>query len=64
MEHQTIIDERHGAVACPRIRNRRSKVSHLPTCPDDDTLSPKNIMPFASEEEASTAGYRKAGNCT
>jgi hypothetical protein len=43
--------------------NRSSKVYHLPNCPAYNTLSPKNIVPFPSEDEARRAGYRKAGNC-
>ena len=43
--------------------NRRSMIYHLPTCPDYGRISPKNVVPFKSEEEASKAGYRKAKNC-
>ena len=43
--------------------NRRSRIYHLPTCPAYGTLSPKNTVPFTSENEARSAGYRKAGNC-
>ena len=43
--------------------NRRSKVYHLPTCPDYDRISPKNVVSFTNESDAHRAGYRKAGNC-
>src|SRR5207248_1806343 len=43
--------------------NKRSKVYHLPGCPDYGKLKPANVVPFQSEEEAIKAGYRKAGNC-
>lgn len=44
--------------------NRNSKVYHLPTgCPSYDAMSQRNIVAFGSEEEALSAGYRKAGNC-
>ena len=42
--------------------NRKSKMYHLPSCPNYDRLKPANMVPFASETEA-TAGYRKARNC-
>ena len=43
--------------------NRNSKIYHLPGCPGYKTLSSANIVPFASEDEAQHAGYRKAKNC-
>lgn len=45
--------------------NRNSKVYHLPKgCPSYNRVSPQNIIPFKSEAEAQSAGYRKAKNCT
>ena len=43
--------------------NKRSKVYHLPDCPGFGMISSANIVTFASEADAQTAGYRKAGNC-
>lgn len=44
--------------------NRNSRVYHLPIgCPSYNAMSPRNIVEFATEEEAIEAGYRKAGNC-
>lgn len=43
--------------------NRRSMVYHLPGCPSYNAMSPVNVIPFANEEDAIAAGYRKAGNC-
>ncbi|MBC7006164.1 endonuclease [Photobacterium sp. BZF1] len=45
--------------------NKNSKVYHLPAgCPSYDRVSPKNVVNFKSEQEAISAGYRKAGNCS
>lgn len=45
--------------------NRRSGVYHLPQgCPSYDQVSPGNRVEFATEREAISAGYRKAGNCS
>jgi deoxyribonuclease-1 len=43
--------------------NRKSKIYHLSSCPGYSRLKPENVIPFASEEEAVQAGYRKAKNC-
>jgi hypothetical protein len=43
--------------------NRHSNIYHLPGCPGYKTMSPANIVPFASEDAAQHAGYRKAKNC-
>lgn len=44
--------------------NRNSKVYHLSEgCPSYNRVSPRNVVPFESESEAQSAGYRKAGNC-
>ncbi|WP_446510150.1 sunset domain-containing protein [Photobacterium sp. DNB22_13_2] len=45
--------------------NKNSKVYHLPEgCPSYNRVSPKNVVNFHSEQEALSAGYRKAGNCS
>lgn len=50
----------HGAI----LGNRRSRVYHLPSgCPSYGKVSPRNQVPFASQEAARAAGYRLAGNC-
>lgn len=43
--------------------NRNSKIYHLPHCPNFADVSPRNSVPFNSEQQAQRAGYRKAGNC-
>lgn len=46
------------------IGNQKSHVYHLPSgCPGYAQVSAKNQVSFASESEAQSAGYRKAGNC-
>lgn len=48
----------------PVFANKRSGVYHLPVgCPSYSQVSPQNRVSFASERDASAAGYRKAGNC-
>jgi endonuclease G, mitochondrial len=48
----------------PVIGNRKSKIYHLPGCPDYDRVSKENRVRFKSAEEAEGAGYRRAGNCS
>ncbi len=43
--------------------NRRSRVSHKPSCRAAAVRSEKNRVTFASEADAEKAGYRKAGDC-
>lgn len=43
--------------------NKKSKVYHLSTCPGYTKVSEKNLMSFATEDEATKAGYHKAKNC-
>ena len=43
--------------------NKNSKIYHLPGCPGYATLHPASVVPFAREEDAQKAGYRKAKNC-
>ena len=43
--------------------NQRSKKYHHPGCPAYDSISPKNVAKFCSEDEARAEGYTKAGNC-
>jgi endonuclease YncB( thermonuclease family) len=45
------------------IGNRRSRLYHLPGCPGHAAVSPGNAEPFATEQEARDAGYRRASNC-
>jgi endonuclease/exonuclease/phosphatase family metal-dependent hydrolase len=44
--------------------NVRSHVFHLPGCPSYDKISTKNIVEFTSTQEAESAGYKLAGNCS
>jgi len=43
--------------------NSKSKIYHLPACPEYDRLTPANVVTFATEEQARRAGYKKAKNC-
>ncbi len=53
-----------AAIAGPVIGNRNSRVYHLPEgCPGYKQVGEKNRVLFATEVEAETAGYRRAGNC-
>ena len=45
------------------IGNRNSKIYHLPACPDYSKVSERIRVPFKTEAEALSAGYRKARNC-
>ena len=43
--------------------NKATKVYHLPGCPDYNSISPGNVVTFATEQDARKAGYKIAGNC-
>jgi methylphosphotriester-DNA--protein-cysteine methyltransferase len=43
--------------------NKNSRIYHLPGCASYNAISPKNIVWFKTEAEATAAGYRKARNC-
>ena len=44
--------------------NRNSKVYHMPVgCPSYAEVSERNVVHFADEAAAQTAGFRKAANC-
>ncbi len=45
------------------VGNRRSRIYHLPNCPNYKDISPQNRVAFKSREEAARAGYRMARNC-
>jgi endonuclease YncB( thermonuclease family) len=51
-----------GGRAAPIVGNRRSGLYHLPGCPGHSATSPRNAVPFESEEAARQAGYRRAPN--
>jgi endonuclease YncB( thermonuclease family) len=53
-----------ATVIGPIIGNRNSKIYHLPNCPDYSKVSERNRVPFKTEAEAQSAGYRKARNCS
>ena len=46
------------------VGNRRSRIYHLPVCPNYKDVSPQNRVAFKSREEAERAGYRMACNCS
>lgn len=43
--------------------NSKSRIYHLPSCGSYQKLSSQNTVTFATEADAQSAGYRKAGNC-
>jgi phosphatidylserine/phosphatidylglycerophosphate/cardiolipin synthase-like enzyme len=43
--------------------NRNSKVYRVPGCKGYAGMRPASVVPFATEDEAQQAGYRKAKNC-
>lgn len=43
--------------------NKRSMIYHVPGCEHYNAISPRNVVVFKTESDASAAGYRKAGNC-
>lgn len=44
--------------------NQKSHIYHLPECPNYNDLSPATVVTFRSEQDAVSAGYRKAKNCS
>jgi hypothetical protein len=44
--------------------NRHSKVYRVPGCKSYAGMNPASVVPFATEEEAHQAGYRKAKDCS
>jgi len=44
--------------------NRNSKVYRVPGCKGYADMRPASVVPFATEEEAQQAGYRKAKDCS
>jgi endonuclease YncB( thermonuclease family) len=47
----------------PIIGNRRSGIYHLRGCAGYRAVSPRNAVPFASEQAARAAGYRRSSSC-
>jgi hypothetical protein len=43
--------------------NKKSHVYHLSNCPGYAKVNEKNLMSFATEDEAVKAGFHKAKNC-
>ncbi len=43
--------------------NKNSRIYHMPGCPNYDDIKDKNVIWFATEDEAKAAGFRKARNC-
>lgn len=46
------------------IGNRNSMIYHLPHCPSYSRVSHQNQVRFKSSEDAVSAGFRRAGNCS
>ena len=45
------------------IGNRNSHIYHRPDCPDYQKVGERNRVYFATEQTATDAGFRRAGNC-
>jgi hypothetical protein len=43
--------------------NRRTRIYHLPRCQSFNSISPRNVRWFNTEENAIAAKYRRADNC-
>ncbi len=43
--------------------NKRSRIYHLPGCPNYEDIAERNIRWFRTHEEAKAAGFRMARNC-
>lgn len=43
--------------------NKSSRIYHLPGCRNYDDIAERNIVWFATRQEAEDAGYRAARNC-
>jgi len=43
--------------------NKKSRIYHLPNCPNYNDIAEQNIVDFKTHEEAKAAGYRMARNC-
>lgn len=46
------------------LGNKNSSIYHVEGCPGFTKISSKNQVAFQTEEEAISAGYRRAGNCS
>ena len=49
--------------SAPIHGNLNSKIYHPKGCSSYNAMSPRNVVNFSSEEEALSAGYRRAKNC-
>lgn len=47
----------------PIVGNSRSRIYHLPDCPDYSRVGARQRVPFPSVQAAEAAGYRRARNC-
>jgi deoxyribonuclease-1 len=43
--------------------NKNSKVYRVPGCKGYASMRPASVVPFATEQEAQQAGYRRAKDC-
>jgi hypothetical protein len=47
----------------PLRANKGSRIYHVPTCPNYESIHADNLRLFQTIEEAKSAGYRPAQNC-
>lgn len=60
-----VFEEVTRRTAGPVHANRNSGIYHLPQgCPSYGRVSARNLVVFASEDDAIAAQYRRAGNCS
>ncbi|HMS07861.1 MAG TPA: Ada metal-binding domain-containing protein [Pyrinomonadaceae bacterium] len=47
----------------PIRASKKSRIYHVPTCPNYDSIHADNLRLFPTIEEANSAGFRPAQNC-
>ena len=47
----------------PIRANTKSRIYHVPTCPNYESIHADNLRLFQTIEEANSSGYRQAQNC-
>lgn len=61
---QNLIGQSSQSSTDLRIKgNKRSRIYHLPNCPNYNDIAENNIVWFRTHEEAKKAGFRMAKNC-
>lgn len=57
-------DAKIEAIMAGDVRgNKASRIFHVPTCPEYDSINVNNIRTFSSVAEAEEANYRPSRNC-